>query len=312
VPKQERWVDYVVVCSALLFVIPGIWLFSKGALNLSRGYASEHWPTTQAAVMSSEAEGIGFRYDVGGQDFITPLRHFGQLQANDQAEDQLQKYRYPVGATTTVAYHPHDPWIAVAEPGFNSDALWIPGAGLAFAVPGIMFIVLWFAMSRGSNRGLAVGLGMFGGIFCTLGFLFLTHGLLSLWRSYQSPHWPQAKGIVVCGCLSHNSGAPQIPEGDPQFTDSSATHFVYRFEVAGRKYFSNIRRFGQTDDRAMQNDELYPLGREITVTYAPGNPMVSTVETGISNENYWIPGAGAAFFLFGLAALVFGIPALTR
>jgi hypothetical protein len=39
---------------------------------------------------------------------------------------------------------------------------------------------------------------------------------------------------------------------------------------------------------------------------------VSTVETGISNENYWIPGAGAAFFLFGLAALVFGIPALTR
>jgi hypothetical protein len=87
---------------------------------------------------------------------------------------------------------------------------------------------------------------------------------------------------------------------------------VYRYEVAGRRYYSNIRRFGQTDDNSMQDDSLYALGREITVTYAPDNAALSTVEVGIANETWWIPGAGAAFLLFGLAVLVFAVPSLTR
>ena len=54
------------------------------------------------------------------------------------------------------------------------------------------------------------------------------------------------------------------------------------------------------------------LGREVTVSYRPDAPDIATVETGIAREAWWTPGAGAAFFLFGLAALIFGVPALTK
>ena len=31
---------------------------------------------------------------------------------------------------------------------------------------------------------------------------------------------------------------------------------------------------------------------------------LAVIETGISSEAYWLPGAGSAFFLFGVAAAV--------
>jgi Protein of unknown function (DUF3592) len=312
VPRQEWWIDYAVVGGASLFLLIGGFLMAVGVRNLWRGHASEQWPRTAAVVAGSQSSDIEFHYQVGGQNYSTAIRHFGQLDSNNSSEGQLILYQYPLESTVTVSYNPGNPSVATAEAGFDADALWVPGAGLAFAAPAIMFMVLWFAMSRGNNRGLGVGLGMFAGIFATLGLIFLTHGLVSMWRAYQSPHWPQAKGIVVCGRPAQGRDAPKVPERDAQFVVSTGTHFVYRYEVNGHTYFSNIRRFGQTDDRAMQNDSLYPLAGAVAVAYSPDNPALSTIETGVGNETYWIPGAGAAFFLFGMAVLLFGIPALTR
>jgi hypothetical protein len=54
------------------------------------------------------------------------------------------------------------------------------------------------------------------------------------------------------------------------------------------------------------------VGKVVTVRYAPGNPDLGVLEPGIQREAYWLPGAGAAFLLFGLAVFIWGIPALTR
>ena len=56
----------------------------------------------------------------------------------------------------------------------------------------------------------------------------------------------------------------------------------------------------------------YPVGRELTVWYHPDDPDLATLEPGASKEALWAPGAGAAFFLFGLAVLIFGVPMLAR
>jgi hypothetical protein len=298
--------NYAVVAGAGLFVLLGGYLCWIGAQNVWRGVASEAWPRVTAVASTSPQSDVEFHYDVGGVPFVTDLRHFGQAGASDSSELQLLAYRYPPGRILTVAHHPHDPWIAAAEPGFHSDSLFVLGAGLAFAVPGIMCILMWFGITRGNERGFALGLGIFCSIFMTIGLVFLSAGLLSMYRSYASTHWPKTKGLVVCG----RGVKPEAP--DPDFNELQGTHFVYRFDVDGHRYYSNVRKFGQVDDGSMQHDELYPLGGPVTVSYSPGNPAISTVETGISSENYWIPGAGAAFFLFGLAAIVFGIPALTR
>lgn len=304
--------DVAVVAGAGIFVALGVWLFCIGARNVWRAVASEHWPKVTGVASSSEAADVEFHYEVGGAGFVTTVRHFGQTEASDGGDAQLVSYRYAPGRLLPIAHHPNDPWIATAEPGFNSDALWLPGAGLAFAVPGIMFIVLWFGLSRNDGRGTAIGLGIFGSIFATLGLVFLIPGLLNLWRSHEAARWPKADGVVVCGKPDTSTNDPKPPAGDAEFRELVGTHFIYRFEVGGHRYYSSVRRFGQVDDSRMQNDSRYPLGGAVKVSYSPGNPGISAVETGIENENYWIPGAGAAFFLFGLAVLVFGIPALTR
>jgi hypothetical protein len=50
----------------------------------------------------------------------------------------------------------------------------------------------------------------------------------------------------------------------------------------------------------------------VKVAYCPSDPDLATLEPGISSEAYWLPGAGLACLLFGLAALIWGVPALTK
>jgi hypothetical protein len=288
--KHLSGVDYGVVGGLSFFLLIGTCLLAFGLLNVWRGLASERWPTTAAVVKQSDSSGSAFAYQVDGRGFVTSLRHFGQT-----GSAPLAVYRYPTGAAVTVSYDPGNPSLAVAEPGFDADALWLLGGGLAFAFPSVTFMVMWFAMSRNNNRALAVGMGMFSTVFVTFGMVLLANGLPALWRSYQSPLWPKTPGVIV------RAGG-----------GTGERHFVYRYEIDKRIFFSDMRRFGQVDDRTMQHNSLYPLGGEITVRYSPGNPAISTVETGIVNETWWIPGAGAAFFLFGLMVFFVGIPALTR
>jgi hypothetical protein len=305
--------DYAVVGGASLFLLLGGFLLKMGVQNLWRGWASEGWPTAPAIVVSSatsagtsydtrsrskttmSAADTHFRYQVDGRQYSTSLRHFGETGGSpDSSDAEVLRFRYSPDAAVTVSYDPTDPSIAVAEPGFDSDALWLPGAGLAFGVPAVMFIVLWFGMSRGNGNVFGIGLGMFAGIFAAIGTILLAGGLTNLWRAFESPHWPQAKGVVL---------------------ECAGDRVVYRYQVKRHDYFSNNRRFGQVPaSNHLDSDvtTLYPPDREVSVVYSPGNPNVSALEAGPARGAYWLPCAGAAFLVFGLAVFFFGIPALTR
>ena len=329
-----RWVDWAVVLGCSLFLLLGGWLLILGLTNIWRAQASERWPRTTARVSRSDAASatsydreehttsvtystnIEYRYQVGGREYTGSRRHFGQTEGSgDSSEAEVLRFRYPANAGITVAYDPADPSMSVAEPGFDMEALWLPGAGLGFAVPSIMFIVLWFGMSRG-NGGFAIGLGIFASIFTAIGLIFLILGTTNLSRSLRSIHWPVAKGAVVYGRIDESQSRTHDGDGTSSVSTSHGAHLVYEYEVDGRKYYSNVRRFGQiaagSDEDALDIASRYPRGSKVQVAYCPDNPGIAALETGIARESYWIPGVGAAFFLFGLAVFIFGIPVMTR
>jgi hypothetical protein len=90
---------------------------------------------------------------------------FGQTAGSgDSPEAEPRRFRYPLGEKVTVSY---DPAIAAVHPGFQADALWLPGAGLAFLVSGLMAFLMYKSAFTGS--GMAVGLGIFTLVFMTVG-----------------------------------------------------------------------------------------------------------------------------------------------
>jgi hypothetical protein len=326
--------DIWVICGASIFILMGGAILIPGVRNLSRAVSSRHWPRTAAIVAQSESSveterdshgrpsstmysaDIQFRYHVNGREYTTKVLHFGQTEGSgDSSEAELRRFRYPLGSEVTVVYSPNAPSIAAAEPGFHSAALLLPGAGLAFLVPGIMCIVLYFGMSR-NNYLFGAGLALFAGIFATLGLAFVTIGLVNLSRAYESQHWPEAAGVIAYGKIDSSNQVTRMENGDRVSTTTSGDHLIFGYDVNGKKYYSNVRLFGQIaaqgGDWAWKISRRYPLGKEVVVHYSPGNPNLGVLEPGIDREAFWLPGAGAAFLLFGLAAFIWGIPALTR
>jgi hypothetical protein len=326
--------DLWVIFGASIFLLIGGAILVPGIRNVSRAVASHHWPTTPAVVVQSESSvatepgdrrhdpstmysaAIRFRYNVDGREYTTDLLHFGQTGGSgDSSEAELRRLRYVLGSKATVSYNPARPSVAAAEPGFHSEVLLLPGAGLAFLAPAVMFIVLYFGISR-DNSLVGAGLAMFAGIFATLGLALLTIGLVNLSRAYESQRWPQTGGAITYGKIDSSNNSTQMADGERVTSTASGAHLVFGYEVNGKKYYSNVRRFGQIAGRggdwAWKIARRYPLGKEVTVHYSLRNPNLGVLEPGIDREAFWLPGAGAAFLLFGLAVFTWGIPALTR
>jgi hypothetical protein len=308
-------------------------IFGLGMRNVWRGISSSRWPTAPATVVKSEtAESVTadqktrttsktysadilFRYEVNGRTYTTDLIQFGQtVGSGDSSEAEIRSLRYPVGTALTVRYNPADASIASAQAGFHPDALWLPGAGLGFLLPIIMFYLLYRG-SPGGGDGMKYGLGMFAVIFVMIGLAMLAGGLVRLWRAYDSQRWPSTNGVIIYGKRDASTSAAEMEDGEVVRSTTHGARLIYRFEVAGQKHYSNVRVFGQLagSDEDWANDiaERYQLGKTVRVSYSPDNPDLAVLEPGINNEAYYLPGAGAAFLLFGLAVFFFGIPALT-
>ncbi len=255
---------------------------------------------------------IVFGYRVAGRDYTTDTIHLGQVVGSgDSSDAELRRLRYPPGAKIPVWHHPAEPSTAVVQPGFHSDVLWLPGAGLGFLLPGVMFLLLYRSTFGG---GLGMGLSLFAAIFMLIGAAMLSGGGLSLWRAYSSPNWPITQGTILYGQQDSSTTVTEDEGGTSQRSTSYGAHFVYRYQVNGHTHFSNIRRFGQlaasSADWAAEIAERYPLGKPVDVAYSPADPDLAVLEPGINSEGYWLPGAGAAFLLFGSAVLIWGTPAL--
>jgi hypothetical protein len=259
---------------------------------------------------------LKFQYEVNGQSYRTDQLWFGQtVGSGDSSEAELRRFRYPLGDKVKVSYDPADPSIASVHPGFQAEALWLPGAGLAFLVPAVMAFIIFRSAFQGSS-GMAVGLTIFTLVFMTIGAVILFFGGRGVLRAWQSQRWPTTRGVVVYGRTEESQSSTTTDDDEEMVSTTYGARLVYRYEVDGRTHYSNTRTFGQLAgsdaEWASRIAALYPLGREVTVAYRPDAPDIATIETGVSKEAWWAPGAGAAFFLFGLAALVFGVPALTK
>jgi len=318
--KMEEWM----ICGGIsIFLLIGGLIMIPGVRNVRRAIASSNWPTTPAVVQSadvaesrsrdtqgrttsiSHSATIKFAYEVNGRAYTTDRIQFGQIEGSgDSSDAELRRLRYPPGAKVTVSYDPRDPSIAAAIPGFHADAIWLPGAGLAFFIPGLMAILIYLeAVEVLPERG--YGWMIFAGIFCAIGLAMLIPGLQDLRRARASENWPEGKGKILYSKQDESVSVNKDEDGNTYRSTSYGGRIIYRYEIGGKTFFSNTRRFGQLsgadEEWAQEILARYPLGEDVPVFYNPSDPQMAALEPGIAGEAFWLPGAGLSFLLFGIA-----------
>ena len=172
----------------------------------------------------------------------------------------------------------------------------------------------------GADAILPVAAVVFGAIFCGLGVLALWSGGQRLWHGAASEHWPTVEGKVLFSRV--NASDAQVSDdrqgsiATPQVATTFSPQFVYSYEVEGVNHFNNRRRFGRiegSDDAwAQEIAAHYKVGTKIRVHYFPSDPDVAVLETGNNSEGLWLPGVGLAALLFGLATLIWVVPAVAK
>lgn len=323
--KAFGWtgMDTAITAALCIFPLIGFTLLYMGLRNLWQAHASNSWPSVDGLVVESSVKQQGnsympkvvANYKVDGQPLNTETVHFGQTAgSSDSTEADLLLLRYPQGAKVRVSYDPSNPSQAVLEPGFDSELLWLPGGGLAFALPGVMFLIL-HAGGGLSSSAIKPALTLFATIFCLIGLAMLIPGLIRLWNANASVQWPSTEGTLLKKAETESTTVERDSSGTVHRSTTYSTGLVYEFEVNGKLRFAATRRFGQLagadQEWAAEIASRYETGAKVKVHYKPSNPDVAVLEPGMSTESLYLPGAGLAFLLFGLAVFFFGIPALT-
>jgi len=318
-----------------LVVAFGLYLFVLGLSNVNRAVASSHWPRTVGKVVRSDTReqhdvdkktravsviysaDTVIQYEVAGKPYSTNLIHFGQtLGSGDASEAELQRLRYPLNGAVPVSYDPSRPWIAAARPGLHAEAFWLPGAGLAFLLPAavalFVFLTVFRAAPRQSDFIAPVVAGLLAAVFCGLGILALSSGAQRLWRGAASEHWPSVEGAVLFSRVNMS----ETQDSDHRPSTTFSPQFVYTYEVDGVKHFNNRRRFGQIEgsgeDWAEDIAMRYRAGKAVRVYYFQADPDVAVLEPGNNSEGLWLPGIGLVALLFGLATLIWIVPAVAN
>ena len=336
----------LVLCmlAAGMVALPGLFFVLKGARRIQQSMASTRWPTVTGKVVSAETtrDVTGSRrgtsvtyntetvigYTVNGRDYTTDQLYFGQtLGSSDRSEAEIKLLRYPVGREVPVSYDPSNPAVGVMKAGLNSDAFWLPGAGLAFLLPAALLFYLLPSMfrdttadqqafaeyvqsamanrqaglrppPRSDDKVMPIAAAFFGAVFCCLGVLALTSGLERAWQASDSRSWPTVSGVIT------RTGGDEPDDS----TDSAyRARIVYKYDVKGATHFNNRRSFAQVEDRAR-----YKTGDRVKVSYLPRDPDTAVIESGNSSEALWMPGIGIVLLLFSFAVFYWVVPAVSR
>ena len=310
---------------AVLFILCAVPI-GFGLRNIGRAVASPSWPKTTGVVKTSETvldsvrdehnrrsstmyeAKITFQYEVNGRTYSTDTLHFGQIAGSgDSSDAELRRVRYPVGAPVTISLRSRKPFCRGRRARVRLGRALPPGRrrGLCPSVAHRQRVLVrkpgiderHAARVRNIRRSL------------------LRH------RRAVSDHQP---GQFFAGprkrALAGRVGRHRLRETDRRTSavttsdrntyrvSSSSTDLVYRYEVDGKQHYFNVRRFGQlaaaSGNWAADIAKRYPLGQSVSVRYDPANPNLAVLEPGFDTECYWAPGAGAAFFLFGVAVFI--------
>ena len=252
--------QHVIAISCLsIFLVIGAAFMALGLRNVWRGLVSTRWPTVMGSVSDSRVDvqtgtdretnapsvtylaEITVDYRVDGRDYSTGTLAFGQtVGSGDSSEAELRRLRYPPGMPVSVSYDPSDPAVAVLRPGFDPEVLWLPGAGLGFFLPGLMFLLAYLSMAM-NLPVMGVAWRLFGTIFALIGIAMLTVGVLNLSRARASLAWPVTRGVIVYGHRDSSTSVTRTEDGRSYRSTSQGTHLVYTYDADGTARFSNIR-----------------------------------------------------------------------
>jgi len=321
---RSRTVGIAVICGVLFLAVTGTISLGVGVRSVWRGLASAHWPTASgvalhAGMTKDQAKEAGtrntyifystklaFRYRVNGQDYTTETVQFGRaIGSGDISNEAVLLLRYPAGTKVTVSYHPHDPALAAVKPGVNADVTWYLFGGAALILFGVFGVLGYLSMGRGLALSTYIT-GLIWVLFMLFGVGILAPGLRNLWYARESQGWPTTDGVVVYAEQEATSQVMQ--DGEGRTDRAMGAPLAYRYEVNGTRYFSNVRHFGQfigsSQDWAEAILQRYPSGTGVRVSYCPTDPDLAALEPGIDSESYYMPGAGLAFLLFGIAGVI--------
>lgn len=144
----------------------------------------------------------------------------------------------------------------------------------------------------------------------------MLYGGVQMWRAHSSEGWPRTSGEIVCDQIDASEAVNKQRGTLTTRGKSYGAYLVYRYPVGGRPYYSNVRRFGQLSgadaDWADAIAAKYPAGSRFPVSYSTVDPQLAVLKPGLSSEALWLPGAGLAGMLFGLAVMVFARRALAN
>jgi hypothetical protein len=323
---RPRTVGIAVIGGVLFLAGTGVVILGMGVRSVWYGLASAHWPTASgvmhhAGMTEDQAKEAGtsntyifysadlaFRYRVNGRDYTTEKIQFGRaIGSSDISNAAVLLLRYPAGAKVTVSYHPHDPALAAVKPGVNADVAWFVIGGAALILFGAFAGLGYLSVGRGLALGTYVT-GLIWALFMLFGVGILAPGLRNLWYAHASQGWPTTDGVVVYVEQETTGQVMQDSEGRTRRSTTHGAPLAYRYEVNGTRYFSNVRHFGQfigsSQDWAEAILQRYPSGTGVPVSYCPTDPDLAALEPGIHSESYYLPGAGLAFLLFGIAGLI--------
>jgi len=149
-------------------------------------------------------------------------------------------------------------------------------------------------MAQMSNRGAQ----LFCSLFVVIGLVAAGIGIWTLAKSIRSEHWPVTDGIVQSAEMKSHSGS----KGGTTYS----AEVTYTYQVAGTGYTGDKVSIGQMSSSSEYAGKIlnrYPVGKKVSVHYAPGDPSDAVLETGIHGGTWICLGVGTAFTLFGIMFL---------
>jgi len=189
----------------------------------------------------------------------------------------------------------------------NTDVAWYLCGGTILILFGVFCVLGYLWMEPGFTVTPYI-ISLIWIFFMLFGVAILAPGLRNLWYAHASQGWPTTNGVVV---YAERETASRVLRDSHEVTTYGAP-LAYRYEVDRTQYFSNVRHFGQfisssSHDWAEAILKRYPSGTGLPVSYCPTDPDLGALEPGIHSESYYLPGAGLAFLLFGIAGVIWSM-----
>ena len=139
----------------IVFSLAGVGLLVFGSQNLSSGYSSKDWKTTQGVVVESRLVDNG-RSKTGGRNNKPVIEYSYDVERVSYTSDRILfgiasdewVEKYPEGTAVTVAYNPLQPSQSTLNTGVHYSAWIAPLIGIAF----LLAVVISFWPSRKSNK----------------------------------------------------------------------------------------------------------------------------------------------------------------